>query len=319
MIDTSQAEKRIVTRFYNYLSINGDRVIKGAPKDRFIKETEWFREAKNIIPDNIPHIFDFDKQIDSTTSNIDLSYYEMQAIDGQNLYQWSGENKNRANETFDRLISLTKTFHKKSYLPKNDDIYQMYYLKPKTALTSFLKESKIDKDSLVINDQEVSNPLQHLDEVYQNLEARLQKTRYSFIHGDLTMSNTMIDKAGKLYLIDPRGGFGNTNVIGDVRYDVAKLYYSIVGNFDSLNNGRFSYIPGLKRENSHYYSIDDSGFGNLERKIIDGFNEDEELIKYIHSTIWLSLIPHVSNDRNQQLCVFCHAVTLLNNIQKNEK
>jgi len=106
---------------------------------------------------------------------------------------------------------------------------------------NFSGESKIKTDQVVINGHKFSNLTKKLEEVYKRLEERLLDTKYTFIHGDLTMSNTVISSKNKLYLIDPRGGFGNTKIYGDPRYDVAKLYYSIFGNYDSLNNGRFSY------------------------------------------------------------------------------
>ena len=77
-------------------------------------------------------------------------------------------------------------------------------------------------------------------EIYDKLQNNLQNTSYTLIHGDATFSNTLISKEfSNLYLIDPRGGFGSTKFFGDPRYDYAKLYYSIIGNFDSLNNGNF--------------------------------------------------------------------------------
>lgn len=105
-----------------------------------------------------------------------------------------------------------------------------------------------------------------------------------------------------------------TKFYGDVRYDIAKMYYSIIGNFDSLNNGRFDYKKNPAVVNSYKYSIVDNGFGDYEEDIIKKFDENLELIRFIHATIWLSLTPHVANNQKQQYCTFCHGVYLLNNI-----
>ena len=319
MTHTNTYNKQPITRFYNSLLINGNRVIKGAPKDRFLKETEWFKEAEKRIPDHIPHIFNFNKCMDCSDNNSGLNYYEMQAIDGKNLYQWAIINKKKAPEVFDKLIRLSKDLHAESYKVKTEDIYQMYYIKPKIALTNFIDQSKIGVDTLIINNKKVINPVKQLEDTYKRLEKRLRNTRYSFIHGDLTMSNTLVNRKKDLFLIDPRGAFGSTNIYGDVRYDVAKLYYSIVGNFDSLNNGHFHYKKGLAGLNAHYYSIADSGFSDYGKKILNMFGEEEEIVHYIHATIWLSLIPHVSNNSRQQFCTFCHGINLLNNVNKHEK
>lgn len=306
---------QIVSRFYNQILFRGDRVIKGAPKDRFQKETEWFKEAVKRIPTNIPHVYSYDKKL-SLPDKRDLRYYEMQAIVGSNLYQWAITNKKDFTGIFRQLVELTKKLHRETLSPNSDDIFLMYYTKPKVALTEFINKSNIDTSVIVINDNKYSDPLKQLENIYKQLEERLLNTRYSFIHGDLTMSNTLIDNEGRLYLIDPRGCFGCTNFYGDVRYDITKIYYSIVGNFDSLNNHKFNYKREHDSINSHNYSIADNGLSCYKDKIIKEFGEQAEIIHFIHATIWLSLIPHLANNPEQQWCAFCHGVYLLNIINK---
>jgi len=313
--------KLAVTRFYNYIAFDGDRVIKGAPRERFVKEIAWFKEAKKIIPDNIPHIYHYDKHLMGLSDAGNLKYYEMEAIDGENLYQWTLDNKNLTPKAFNQLVKLVKKMHRMSYQikekEKNEDIFQMYFLKPKKGLEDFTNNKQIDLNSLVINNQKVRNPRILLEDIFKSLQKSLTNTRYSFIHGDLTMSNILIDRKKKLFLIDPRGAFGKTSVYGDVRYDVAKLYYSIIGNYDSLNNGQFTYSQDRSMPNKYAFSIFDCGFKSYARKMLDEFKEKLEIIQFIHATIWLSLIPHVANNLNQQFCTFCNGVYLLNSLGKN--
>lgn len=302
-----------VSRSYNQILFSGDRVIKGVPKNRLSKETEWFKEAKKRIPDNIPHVYSCNKKVKPTNSH-GLKYYEMQAIDGSNLYQWATANKGIFSEMFDNLIQLTKKLHGETRHPDHDDIFGMYFLKPKIALAEFINKWKIDTNTIIINGREFSEPVKQLESIYKYLEKQLLNTRYTFIHGDLTMSNTIVNNDGKLYLIDPRGNFGSTNFYGDVRYDIAKIYFSIVGNFDSLNNGKFNYKRSHGIINGHSYSIVDNGFGNYSKRIIEEFRERYDIIRFIHATIWLSLIPHLANNPKQQWCTFCHGIYLLNTI-----
>lgn len=304
------SRKPVVSRFYNYISFRGDRVIKGAPKDRFKNEIAWFKEAKKRIPDNIPYIYNYNKEIKNPNDKGKLRYYEMQAIDGDNLYLWTMVNKGLAFQAFNKLIKLANFFHKESYSVNTKDIYEMYYLKPQKSIAGFINEKQIDVDTLIINNQKMKNPLFLLETIYRQLEKSLINTKYSFIHGDLTMGNTLIDKEGKLFLIDPRGKFGNTSIYGDVRYDVAKMYFSVFGNFESVSNGKFDYAQDKLKQNSHFYKIQDCGFSSYEKKMLNLFGEKTEIIKFIHATIWLSLMPHVLN--NQQFCAFCHGVYLLN-------
>ena len=59
----------------------------------------------------------------------------------------------------------------------------------------------------------------------------------SVIHGDPVMSNIMINSFGKVKLIDMRGQLGNTLPIrGDEMYDWGKLYQSLIGYDEILQN-----------------------------------------------------------------------------------
>ena len=75
---------------------------------------------------------------------------------------------------------------------------------------------------------------------------------YNVIHGDPSFSNSLVDKDNQIWLIDPRGSFGNTKIYGDRRYDWAKFYYSAVGNYDSMNSKKFKVtikdIPDVQLE-----------------------------------------------------------------------
>jgi len=313
---TFLAKNKNVSRFYNHLLFKRDKVIKGTSEERYNKEIKWFKEAGKRIPDNIPHIY-LSGDFDGVKKKPNLRYYKMQRIDGDNLYQWmlaNYSNKDNIRKILNKFIELVKKLHQEKREPIPADIRQMYLLKPKLALVNFINESKIKTDQVVINGHKFSNLTKKLEEVYKRLEERLLDTKYTFIHGDLTMSNTVISSKNKLYLIDPRGGFGNTKIYGDPRYDVAKLYYSIFGNYDSLNNGRFSYKKDPNLTNSHNYSIEDNGLGDYQKKFIEELGEDDDIIRFIHATIWLSLIPHVANNLKQQWCTFCHGIYLLNTV-----
>lgn len=313
-MNQNTSRKVVVSRFYNRISFVGNKVIKGAPKDRFMNEIAWFEEAKKRIPNNIPYIYNYHKRLENKRdkSSLRFEYYEMQAIEGDNLYWWTKANRDSSFKAFDDLIKLANFFHQESYAVKTEDIYAMYYLKPRKSMEGFINEKQIDLNSLSVNGQKMENPLYLLKNIYCRLKKTLIKTRYTFIHGDLTMGNTLIDRQGKLYLIDPRGKFGKTKIYGDVRYDVGKMFFSVIGNFESLNNGQFRYFQDHSKSNSHHYSIEDCGNSSYKKRLLSLFDEEPEVMNFIHATIWLSLMPHVLED--QQFCSFCHGVYLLNSM-----
>lgn len=303
-----------ISRFYNSLTFSNTSVIKGTSPERHRNETLWFAKAEKIIPDNIPKIFHVKK--DNTKGT--LSYYEMQRIDGNNLFEWLLNNKTTIKKDILMWFTLIEKLHTETKEVHKSDIFGMYYDKPSRALRNFLSTSMIDPDAIIINGQNMSNPIHIFESTYQKLAHQLKDTRYSFIHGDSTLGNTLRSTNGRLYLIDPRGIFGSTRYYGDVRYDIAKMYFSLVGSFDSLNNEMYTLNENVGKSYSYHYSIKDQGFGEFGTQLIEFFSEDLDLIKYIHITIWISLIPHMANNPKQQLCAFLHSTQLLNTLKNYE-
>lgn len=67
-------------------------------------------------------------------------------------------------------------------------------------------------------------------------------TEYGFIHGDLQFSNSMVDvDTMNVTIIDPRGYFGHSSLLGLEDYDIGKLLYALNG-YDSFNSSRDFFI-----------------------------------------------------------------------------
>lgn len=92
-----------------------------------------------------------------------------------------------------------------------------------------------------LNGREVKN----LATLWPKLEAEVARmaagAKGSIVHGDLCFSNILYDLRSRVCkLVDPRGSFGKQGTTGDARYDVAKLYHSVHGQYDFLVNDLFS-------------------------------------------------------------------------------
>lgn len=94
--------------------------------------------------------------------------------------------------------------------------------------------------TVVINGRKCANIFAVKDKVIADIRT-MYPNKFHLIHGDCTFHNMMIETKGvRPILIDPRGYFGATKLFGDVDYDWAKLYYSIVGDYDQFNRKNFS-------------------------------------------------------------------------------
>ena len=114
----------------------------------------------------------------------------------------------------------------------------------------------------------------------------------------------MLRDGSEPVLIDPRGYFGNTEMFGDPAYDWAKLYYSIVGNYDQFNLKRFDLSFLGDREVSLY--IESNNWEDMEEEFI-GLVEDEvqeQTLKLLHSLIWLSLTTYAWDDYDSICAAF---------------
>jgi thiamine kinase-like enzyme len=121
------------------------------------------------------------------------------------------------------------------------------------------------------------------------------------IHGDTTFSNMLVDEQSKVWLIDPRGYFGSSLLYGDPMYDWAKLYYSVMGNYDSFNRRQFQ----LKITDQYIdISIGSNGWEDLESMFIERFSTKISVIRILHALIWLSLSGYVKDDYDSIIASF---------------
>ena len=303
--------KKFTTRFYNSLIIKNNKIIKGGPIDRIKDEVRWFAESKKFIPNNTPNIYNV--ELDSKTHR---GTYSMEKIKGTNLFVWIKKQKNKRMviETFRKLMNFYQTkVHQTSSKIKIDDIESMYYKKPLKAINFYSDYQNGNYDFYTINSKSVAHPQKILRKLYKELRPKLINTKYCFIHGDTTFSNTIISKENTFYLIDPRGRFGKTKCYGDPRYDFAKTYFSIIGNYDSFNVGDFGIKVG--KDNKYSYNIGTIPFASeLEKIFFREIKDDRRVIKFIHATIWLSFMPHLKNDRKQMLFSFLHGTKLISQL-----
>ena len=169
-----------------------------------------------------------------------------------------------------------------------------------------------DKE-IKINGRKCRNVFYHKRELETKLE-KLKCEYFSFIHGDCTFSNLMLRENGAPVLIDPRGYFGYTELYGDVRYDWAKLYYSIVGNYDRFNLKEFKLQIGENSEEGVQLEIESNHWEDMERDFFALTGADEEEIKLLHAVIWLSLTTYAWQDYDSICGAFYNGLYYLEEI-----
>lgn len=271
-------------RPFNRITINGNVLTKEAIDEQGRKlaarECAWYKKADSENIAIIPKIY--------STNPLQMEY-----IKGKNIYecQMPYEEKRKLLE---KLVNALKLIHTSS--EEKADSYSMkeaYYSKTMKRLAKIEDLVPFARQKTIkINGRECRNIFFHKREFEKKLE-ELTCDKFQFIHGDCTFSNLMLRKNGNPVLIDPRGYFGFTELYGDARYDWAKLYYSVVGNYDNFNLKKFSLEI---KESEVVLSIESNHWEDMEKDFFEMTGADVNEIKLLHAVIWLSLTTYAWQD-----------------------
>ena len=231
-----------------------------------------------------------------------------QYLDGAiTLDRLSGGHPDEISPTADHLHAIMDTLaslHALDVAPVNRlAVREMYVDKPLARLAHIPKLAPdfAARETIEINGRTCPNPLAR-PYLLTDLLDRLMPPRFVFIHGDPTFSNMLIDDAGKVWLIDPRGRFGGVQFYGDPAYDWAKLWYSLVGGYDQFNRKRFVLtldFPVVEIE------IAPSGWEHLAPVMAERLGPDMmRRVHLLHGLIWLSLSGYVTDCYDSMLAAW---------------
>ena len=140
------------------------------------------------------------------------------------------------------------------------------------------------------------------------------------MHGDMCFSNILIDLDSMvLKLVDPKGSFWESpSIYGDIRYDLAKIRQCLVGSYDFITQGLFSFEVlneasfNLRVGNNSDLALE-SFFNN---KVLE-FGLDIEEIKFLEAYLFLTMIPLHNDNPTRQRAFFLKSMELFSKLQWN--
>ncbi len=274
-------------RPFNKITVVGDLLIKGSidaqGKKLAKRECAWYEKAKALGIKAIPEI-------------ISVEPLKMEYIKGRNIYECD-LSFDKKEIILKKLVTSLKELHGSETVPTDTfSIKEVYFNKTFDRLTGIQDLIPYGREKeITVNGRKCRNVYYYRRELEKRLDKLVENCpNFAFIHGDCTFSNMMVREDGDPVLIDPRGYFGFSELYGDVRYDWAKVYYSIVGNYDRFNLKRFSLHIGdnadvrLQIESNHWEDMEDA--------FLQMTGVDEHEIKLLHAVIWLSLTTYAWQD-----------------------
>jgi capsule biosynthesis phosphatase len=266
------------------------------PSDDLEKETGFY----NIHPETRDHnkIEIFDKFIIKYSSNIEGEKYYYKNIPSEVNYLFpkmleSGKDfikltkvqgiplsflngNNTLNEKIINIVLESIEILHSNKPEKEINVYSNYYDKVVSRIESydFSLYPNFDKTK-----EEILGFL-------KNYESK-KRGKIGIIHGDPVFTNILIDEKDSIKMIDMRGRIGESlTIYGDIFYDYAKIYQSIIGYDHILTN---------KKPDLDYININK---GIFSRYIINKFGEDRlKEILQISKSLILSLIPIHDNEK----------------------
>lgn len=297
--------RKLVTekcRPFNRITINGDELIKEAVDQQGEKlaerECAWYEKARQTESDILPKIYG-------------MHPLRMEYIKGRNIYECD-LSYDEKKLILQKLVSaLDKLHHAGQVSPDSFSMMEAYYNKTMDRLSKIEDLVPFAREkSITINGKKCRNIYYHKRELEKKL-AQLACDHFCFIHGDCTFSNLMLREDGTPVLIDPRGYFGHTELYGDVRYDWAKLYYSIVGNYDRFNLKDFRLEI---TEQEVRLDISSNHWEDMEKDFFELTGADKEEIKLLHAVIWLSLTTYAWQDYDSVCGAFYNGLYYLEDV-----
>lgn len=273
-------------RPFNKITDAGEWLIKEGIDEQgrklAIREKEWYRRVSGYDFTAIPSIKSFEP-------------FMMEKIDGKNIYAYE-LTRDEKRDVLVRITDCLKRLHALGECPTDYYSLQNAYVDKTFERLSRIRDMVpfANERYITVNGRRCRNVFFYQEELREKF-AQYDTPVFKFLHGDCTFSNMMLRKGVEPVLIDPRGYFGYTEMYGDEAYDWAKLYYSIVGNYDRFNLKRFRLDIGEQEVN---LSIESNGWEDMEEDFFEliGDGVSKEDIKLIHAIIWLSLTTYAWED-----------------------
>lgn len=268
-------------------------------KNLAIREKSWYKHVEMYDDISIPKIHSYDPLI-------------MNEIDGKNVFEYDFP-EDEKKEVLNYIIESLKNLHNHEEFPSDKfSIMNAYYGKTMERLDrvrNLIPHS--NEEYITVNGKKCRNVFFFRDKLRDKIKS-INCDRFKLIHGDCTFSNIVLDKNKQPYLIDPRGYFGYTELHGDLMYDWAKLYYSLVGNYDQFNLGNFK----LEINDEIWLNIQSNGWESLEEYFFELISEETDVktLKFIHAIIWLSLTTYAWNDYDSVCGAFYNGLYYLEDV-----
>ncbi len=291
----------IPVRNYNRLTFTDTTVIKSSTDKKLIeREIGWYDVMKHLGFSNMP-------------KKLGDNPFTLERIPGLNIYEWLS---NGGTVKPSDIIAILDKLHTISVLDPNPMANEKVLIKETLKRLYLVADihPAFQEDTIKINGKKCFNYLKNVSKLEELLRKHLLFDLQCLVtvHGDPILSNMLTD-GQKLYLIDPRGYFGDVEgPFGTILYDFAKLYFSSVMNFDTFNRKLF----GLTTDGDFTIDVDRRQYCmDFAYEFSQRFEEEYLFkIKLLAATMWLRFGSCVLDDYDSIVGSIVYGIEALNDL-----
>ncbi|WP_422475569.1 hypothetical protein [Endozoicomonas sp. ALB032] len=317
-INTFFRSRTLITtqREFNEMSIT-PRVVEKASKKRLKMQAEanWFKTLPEELRIFTPHLVSDRTEDELATYSLEYLYL----LPLNDMFVYGRLPGSVWHQIFQACQEVSVAFkgHQPLKAIAPEQLDSLYLPKTLTRLEDFAAQRDFDLNkTLTFNGAALPSLLDIAHETAQLIE-RAVPGDVGVAHGDFCFSNILYDsRVQAIKLIDPRGldNEGNLTIYGDRRYDIAKLYHSVIGLYDLIIAQRFELES--RPEAGEFYL----NFPDAERllEIQETFRKNffhqqpktEKQILAITIHLFLSMLPLHSDRPIGQMAMIANALRL---------
>ena len=314
----------VKAREFNHIVIDKNRGIlrkTSDDKDKFIGEIKWYLKLPKDIEYVRPRIFSYSTSY--SDPYVSMEYYAYHTV--HELFLYGDLSYQQWIDIFKRIRFVCDDFRRYRVTDDNltKSLEEMYLTKTIQRFEKLQKDNRFSSffdKNITVNDKKYLS----LTQIISLLKTRIPELLYdikefNIIHGDLCFANIMIDgNLSFIKVIDPRGKFGDYDIYGDFRYELAKLFHSIDGKYDFIIKDLFSieYDPVQAVIN---FQISDRKRGfDIYKLFTEIFSEqigcDLKKVELIEALLFLSMIPLHNESIRHQMAMLGTGIEILNRV-----
>lgn len=284
---------------------------------KFVNEIEYYQLLPKELKIFFPRIVDYESH--SQKPFITMEYYGYPTL--MELFVFENLNPRIWQQIFEYLFQVIKEFRKYRRTPDKNNFEFMYIQRTEERIRQLMESNEQisslinNYEHLVINGKTCQNFHQLWPNARKMLHDCARQKDFTIVHGDLCFSNILFDLNSRICkFIDPRGSFGQKGVYGDIKYDVAKLYHSVHGQYDFIINDFFQ----LNVDNNYitfdnYPSSCKKNIRNMFDQIFfREFNKEEILL--LEGLLFLSIPVFHYDYPQRQMAMFLTGIQIWNEL-----